>query len=329
MNVPSNNFKIYSREERERLEQQRHQQSTGMEYSSTKTAVLPDISNLLIESDSSEDDSCEQLSKGNDSGAKNKAPLESARIDTADSASASEDISQYEINYLNSFESRNPSAETPEVELTVPFGSSKQEQTALLPGGNESNPDFLLRIHSELSSASIAKRSLIGQTSDLHSTAAPHLYTSHRGEERSRNKILQDLHDADLKILLDPLDLPIYNPQRPAETFLAKAKPEKIQKRLENNRSGRDEKDSESNSKHNKTEAKIAALPNKPCQSSTTVKSSAPRKPKLVREIKTVKTVTDSSLQCSLIGDGSCGVTNQENIEVRTICALIFAVATR
>ena len=87
---------------------------------------------------------------------------------------------------------------------------------------NESNVDFVSRIHRELSEASFKRRSLsIDKTPSMH-PAPPYLHTSHRGEERSISSQLRLLHDSDLKIILDPMDLPIFTEKPPLEPVVRK-----------------------------------------------------------------------------------------------------------
>eukprot|EP00956_Cyclotella_meneghiniana_P019149 scaffold32562_cov34-Cyclotella_meneghiniana.AAC.2 len=259
-----------------------------MEYSSTKQEILPDITTLFIESD--EDES---LSGGKSSSFSNNVGEEakpSVSVKTSAAAAGCSEgqcestkeekdgTTNVSVNILCSKTEDDSIMESIAVDNSSQMNQSKR---STLHDG-ESNIDFVSRIHGTLTQVSMERKSLDG------AVVAPHR------------------RDTDVNILSDLIDLPVYkepcgeNEQNTVDSTSLKA--------LTN--SDKRNGDVRGPLMNDKVVQTKTTIPNKPNNrgskvgrhpSSTKADSLKSTTANLVR-----KTVADSSLQCSLIGNDSC-----------------------
>lgn len=305
-----------------------------MEYSSTKKTTLPDISDLLIDSVDSEDD----LHRSEQNYFDDKAALAPAaevekNVDKssaepmdpfsfpAEDDESSKTLESTKLKSKDETKSSSITNEQPKANDRVIKGDERKKFDNVGLVGNESHFDFVSRIRSEMASVSLKMSSIgSGPLSEPDPVAPPYLHTAHRSEERLRNNQLRLLHDSDLKILLDPMELPIYtegNSTKPAALKLPKKNFQTEGKDRPVERASIENSDARVRVKHESTSEAVKSHVQatktdlskmkvaKPAKAVPT--KSLKKKSVLVGKNKPAKRIlTDSSLQCSLIGDNSC-----------------------
>jgi hypothetical protein len=291
-----------------------------MEYSSTRKASLPDIfiSALLVASDG-EDDSYESES-GNNGNVKTDEEDKSVRSEsgTGKVAVSSNKSTEHRGGQCNS-------SILAVADQTRGFGVDDRSMLAehrpegvddkILPADpstDENKDDFFCRIHSELKKISAERRSLnTGQpfTSSIQGVSPPYLHTAHRSEERLKNNHLRFLNAADLQILLDPMDLPVFDKNygaqdgscTPSSTKpVSKKKEDRLAEKTKVIPAKIEKEDKKCSSRKQQVKSGLktsAPLKNPP-------PTSTQNKPLVNSAISLGKKST--SLQCTLIGNESC-----------------------
>lgn len=216
-----------------------------------------------------------------------------------------------------------------------PDGDSIGAQSPAINQRSSHDEDFVGRIQREMLQLSLERTSLnknrypVGGTSfssslsylcDLNPSSVPYLHTSYRGEERARNSQLRLLRDADLKAILDPMDLPKYEdhvtvPIPPRPTTANGGRHSEVRSDAdEKKNSTKPKSEKENHVPTDKLSGKGSNRPvGKPKLKDATNPLTQSHKPDIKQKLKkqrkcAVKVrvpVADSSLHCSLIGEES------------------------
>ncbi|KAL3802366.1 hypothetical protein HJC23_007191 [Cyclotella cryptica] len=146
-------------------------------------------------------------------------------------------------------------------------------------------------------------------------TLVPYLHTSHRCEERLRRSLLR----SDIKTVFDPIDLPVYQDNK--KMHVQKESAVKSVIKRNGFESTKTKLNASKISKENCQSQVVNLDPTKQCTSSNKPERARPpsysQKAKLSTRNKIArKRFTDSSLQCSLMGDGSCEAFNCNSAKI-------------
>jgi hypothetical protein len=340
-----------------------------MEYSSTKKESTPCIASLLVNNDNIEEEcsrgTCESKRKEKravhkDTDGSLEASLVSVNLavtseDNRDSDDNIEDIPtlvkstdrELILDELNLSERK--STFRPKVSLSLrkePSPVSEESmkvpediaQATVLPQSaqfttstkKQEDESLVSRVYREMAQLALERRSLgVYPSSSLSLASPPYFHTAHRAEERRKNSQIRLLRDSDFKLLLRPMDLPIFEHCTVSHASATHHRSKK------NDRPEVADGDCPKNCLPVKTRQKSVNVSIKkesrcpgakklkakrvekssgPIDFSVTIKDKIPG---VNPRTKQFRRSVDSSLQCSLIGDNTCRFSKQhESTEV-------------